>query len=93
MRRRFNNDHYTISDLTYEFEEACEKYKETLRSRESNRSKKELSRGNTRGTNVHKFQCSFAWIIHEMTVGHYSQNKKYVEEAKSLIAHIISISE
>ena len=90
--RRYNQD-VTVSDLVYEFEKACDTYKETLKSRESNRSKKELVRGNTRGTNLHKFQCSFAWIIHEMTVGHFSKRERCVDDAKSLIAHIITISE
>ena len=92
MYRRKYQD-YTVSDLVYEFEEACEKYREALKGRESNRSKKELSRGNIKGTNIHKFQCNFAWIIHDMTVGHHNQRERNIEEAKSLIAHIISISE
>ena len=92
MYRRKYQD-YTVSDLAYEFEQACDKYREALKARESNRSKKELSRGNIKGTNIHKFQCNFAWIIHELTVGQYSQRERHIEEANSLIAHIISISE
>lgn len=91
MRRQYQE--YSISDLIYEFEKACEVYKTALRSRESNRAKKELVRGNIKGTNLHKFQCSFAWIIHEMTVGHYSKRERCAGEAQSLISHIISISE
>ena len=84
---------YTTSDLAFEFLKACDVYKHALKSRESNRSKKELTRGNAKGTNLHKFQCNFAWIIHEMLVGHNSAKSKHIEEAKSLIAHIITISE
>ena len=84
---------YEISDLIYEFEKACAVYKDTLKARESNRAKKELARGNIKGTNIHKFQCTFAWILHELDVGHYSKRERYIEEAKSLITHIISISE
>ena len=91
MRNKYHD--YTTSDLAYEFRKACEVYKNALKARESNRSKKELTRGNTKGTNLHKFQCNFAWIIHEMAVGNYSAKSKHIEEAKSLITHIISISE
>ncbi len=90
---RQQQDYYTISDLAFEFEKACITYKDALKSRKSNRSKKELTRGNVKGTNLHKFQCNFAWIMHEMSVGHYSKRGRCVDEAKTLIAHIISISE
>jgi len=91
--RRPNHDYYNVSDLSYEFEKACATYKDALKTRESNRSKKELTRGNVKGTNLHKFQCNFAWIVHEMSVGHFSKRERCTDEAKTLIAHIISISE
>ena len=91
--RKINHEHYTVSDLAYEFEKACNTYKDALRVRESNRAKKELSRGNVKGTNLHKFQCSFAWIIHEMKIGHYSKRERCVQDVKNLILHIINISE
>ena len=84
---------YATSDLVFEFNKACITYKDALRSRESNRSNKELTKGNTKGTNIHKFQCSFAWIVHGMTMGHYSGRGRLVDEGKALILHIINISE
>ena len=91
MRQQYQE--YTVSDLVYEFEKACSAYKDALKLRESNRAKKEITRGNIRGTNLHKFQCSFAWIIHEMTIGHHSKYDRCTDDAKALIAHIITISE
>ena len=93
MYKPRNRKYITVSDLVYEFEKACDHYKSALKARESNRAKKELSRGNTKGTNIHKFQCQFAWIIHEMTTGHGSQRERLIKEAKSLTSHIITISE
>lgn len=84
---------YTVEDLIIEFDKACVIYKNSLRARKSNRSNKELSRGNAKGTNIHKYQSSFAWIVHGMTAEHYSTRGRLVTEARTLIEHIISSSE
>ena len=81
-----------IRRLTQSFEDACEKYKDTLRERTSNRSSKELSRGNTRGTAIHRFQCNFAWIVHELEMSHYSTAPYHISKALELIDHINNIA-
>jgi len=82
-----------IRELTVKFEDACEIYKTALGSRTSNRSIKELQRGNTRGTAIHRFQCNFAWIIHAMQTDHESFVDSNVRRANGLIEHIGNISD
>lgn len=81
-----------VSYLTERFELACQTYRLTLTTRDSNRAKKEINRGNTRGTNIHKFQCSFAWILHDIQTGPRCFIDDRVNEAEDLIAHINKIS-
>lgn len=81
-----------VSDLKYRFEEACLTYRQALESRSSNRAKKELVRDNTRGTNMHKFQVSFSWIIHDIQTGPRFSIVDRITEAVDLIDHIIKIS-
>jgi translation initiation factor 2 beta subunit (eIF-2beta)/eIF-5 len=83
---------WEIYQLTAEFERACGVYRSTLNTRESNRSKKELSRSNTRGTHIHKFQCNFAWILNEITAGPPSGITDGLEAGRTLVEHIENIS-
>jgi len=82
-----------MKDLTSKFEDACQEYKSTLATRTSNRATKELSRDNTRGTAIHKFQCNFAWILHGIQTDHESFIDHNVRRATGLIDHIGNISE
>lgn len=81
-----------VADLTQKFEVACSTYKLALSMRESNRSKKELARGKNRGTNIHKFQSTFAWILHDIQCGYRYQIDDRVQEVNELIVHINRIS-
>lgn len=81
-----------VADLIQKFEDACTAYKLVLSMRESNRAKKELSRGNSRGTNIYKFQSTFAWILHNIQCGYRYQIHDRIREANELIAHINRIS-
>jgi glucuronate isomerase len=81
-----------ITDLIESFEVACELHKTTLASRESNRARKELTKENMRGTNLHKFQSNFAWVIHDMTHGAICMVEDNISEATSIISHINNIS-
>lgn len=81
-----------LSRLTERFEQACATYRLALATRDSNRAKKELSRENSRGTNIHKFQCNFAWLIHDIQKGPRCQIEDRVEDAEELISHINKIS-
>jgi hypothetical protein len=81
-----------VASLTGRFEDACLIYKLALESRSSNRSKKELSRGNSRGTVLHKFQSNFCWLIYDIQKGPRFFIDDRVSEVEELIAHIISIS-
>ena len=78
--------------LMEDFEQACQTYRLALSSRESNRSKKELMRGNTKGTSIYKFQCSFAWTLHNLINGPRCFAHKYIEDGEELISHIHKIS-
>ena len=81
-----------VASLTGRFEDACMTYRLALSTRTSNRSKKELLKENCRGTNLHKFQCNFAWLLHDIQRGPRFFIEDRVIEAEELIAHIISIS-
>ena len=81
------------AELTSKFEDACKTYKSTLAERTSNRATKELSRDNSRGTAIHKFQCNFAWILHGIQCDHESSIDYNVRRATGLIDHIGNISE
>jgi hypothetical protein len=81
-----------IAGLSESFEAACDLHKSTLASRESNRSKKELSKENMRGTNLHKYQSNFAWIIHDMKFGPLCMVEANIAEARSIISHINNVS-
>ena len=87
------NEEYLIADLNESFEKACETYKLALSSRTSNRAKKELSRGNSKGTNIYKFQVNFSWILHDIRCGPICFIDDREADARSLIDHIYSISE
>ena len=82
-----------VVELTTKFEEACQIYKIALSTRKSNRAIKELSRKNSRGTAIYKFQCNFAWILHGIKCDHESSIDHNVRRATGLIEHIGSISE
>ncbi len=82
-----------MSDLTFKFEDACLAYKIALSKRTSNRATKELSRNNSRGTAIHKFQCNFAWILHGIQCDHESFVDHNVYKATGLIEHIDNIAE
>ena len=82
-----------IAELTERFEEACDIYKKALSSRTSNRATKELSRDNSRGTAIHKFQCNFAWLIHSIQKEHESLVDSNIKQANMLINHICTISD
>ena len=81
-----------VADLIQKFEDVCTTYRLALSMRESNRAKKELSRGNTRGTSIYKFQTNFAWILHDIQYGHRYQIDNRVHELEELITHISKIS-
>lgn len=82
-----------IQELTDKFEEACGVYKTALSERTSNRSVKELSRDNSRGTVIHKFQCNFAWVLHAIKKDHESFVDSNIRKANTLIDHIRNISD
>lgn len=82
-----------INDLTFIFEEACDLYRDALKKRKSNRSEKELLRDNSRGTNIHKFQTKFAWILHDIKCGPRFFIDDNIDEAYDLINHIKTISD
>lgn len=94
MKRKYKESEVpgVVEGITQKFEDACATYKLALSMRESNRAKKELFRGNTRGTSIHKFQSNFAWIVHYIECGHRCQIEDQLEEAEELIAHINKIS-
>lgn len=87
------NTRRIVAELIIKFEEACQTYKTTLSTRKSNRSTKELSRDNLKGTAIHKFQCNFAWILHGIQCDHESFIDHNVRRANGLIDHIGNISE
>ena len=94
MRRRFYTEYdidRRVTQLKDEFEAACQAYKDALGSRESNRAKKELMRGNTKGTNIYKFQVQFAWILHDIHQSSSGFAEKKIQEAEGLISHIHKI--
>jgi len=95
MYNRYYNSEATsteIANLTERFENVCYKYKATLSARDSNRSSKELSKGNIRGTTIHKFQCNFAWILHDIECGPRYFMDSAIQNANRLINHIAEIS-
>jgi hypothetical protein len=94
MKKRYKESEVPalVASLTERFETACSTYRLALSTRDSNRSKKELTRGNSRGTNIHKFQCNFAWIIHDIQKGPRCQIDDRVDDAEDLISHINKIS-
>ena len=81
-----------VVSLNESFEAACGTYRDALSNRTSNRSTKELMRGNANGTTLHKIQCNFAWIMHELTCGpkHFVDNN--TQKANELINHINNIA-
>lgn len=81
-----------IVRLTYEFEIACQTYRLALSSRNSNRAKKELSKGNTRGTTTHKYQCEFSWILHDIATGPTAFIDDRIQDARDIISHLSNIS-
>jgi hypothetical protein len=85
-------EEFDIRVIIEEFEAACVTYKLALTSRTSNRSVKELTRQNTRGTTIHKFQCEFAWILHDIQCGPKCQVYDNIEKSKELINHIFEVS-
>lgn len=95
-----NWNHYDTADLpdilgtlNTEFEEACVIYKDALQARTSNRATKELMRGNTKGTSIHRFECQFSWTVHELECGPKCFMDSNIRRAYGLIEHIKKSSE
>jgi hypothetical protein len=81
-----------IAELAELFNIAVETYRLALDGRDSNRSKKELLRGNVRGTVVHKYQCDFAWILYDIQCGPLCLIEDSITDAHELINHLKKIS-
>ena len=82
-----------ILTLTEDFETACDVYKGALENRTSNRAVKELIRGNTKGTAIHRFQCQFSWTIHELVYGPQCFIDSNIRRLHDLVEHINKSSE
>lgn len=93
-KRKYTEDEIdtAIRTLSEDFENSCEVYKIVLSKRDSNRSKKELLRFNKKGTNIHKFQSNFSWLLHDIKTGPKCFVEKVIEEANELILHIKNIT-
>ena len=81
-----------IAELIDLFEAASDAYKLALTGRESNRSTKELLRGSSRGTVIHRYQCDFAWILHDIRCGPLCHIEDNINEAHELINHLKKIA-
>ena len=86
------NIEHIIHDLTQRFDEGCEQYRQTLVQRKSNRSRKELSKRNLRGSRIHDYESDFAWLLHEIRMGPVCLIDENVDRAKKLINTIKDIS-
>lgn len=82
-----------IVELTELFETAKQTYRLALSERTSNRSKKELMRGNSKGTTINKYECDFAWILYDIQCGPICFIEDKIQEAHDLIIHLKNISE
>lgn len=82
-----------IKELTKEFEVACKTHNSVLGERESNRAKKELLRGSSKGTRLHYYQTEFSWILHDIKMGPIFFIEDNVEKAKKLIEDINKIAD
>ncbi len=78
-----------ITELNVNFEEACDIYTQSLVQRTSNRSNKELRKGNTKGTAIHKFQISFAWIMRDIENSPPQLLEYNIIKAHAVINHIL----
>lgn len=95
MKKKYTNEDIDaiIVELTEAFELATQTYKLALSGRDSNRAKKELLRENTRGTVVNRYQCDFAWILHDIKTGPICFIEDNIEKGYELIIHLKKISE
>lgn len=81
-----------IAELTTDFEESCDHYYDVLVDRKSNRSIKELSKRNLRGSKLYSFQSEFAWILHNIKTGPLCFIEDEIKKAYELIGVIKSTS-
>lgn len=82
-----------IIELDNKFKEACENHNNALKERESNRAKKELLRGNSRGTRIYDYEVKFSWILHDIRMGPIAFIEENKEKAERLITEINKITE
>lgn len=94
MKRKYKESDIPqlVSTLEENFEKACNVYIDALTSRVSKRAKKELSRGNSRGTSIYKFQVSFSWILLDICKGPRCLIDDRLADCDELINHINRIS-
>jgi len=92
IKYTINEIETNIAKLTVSFEDACDAYRDALKKRDSNRAIKERIGENSRGTSIHKFQTSFAWILHDLRCGPRCFAEDNINEAEDLIEHIQKIA-
>lgn len=94
MTKKYTNTEIDaiIDEISENFNSACQLYKLALSARDSNRSNKELLRGNTKGTTIHKYQCQIAWVLHDIKCGPICFIEDNIIEANNIISHLRSIA-